>query len=136
MARRSRRGRHHGVADTSHQRKISYRNLRNTLILQPAFSEDRLEAIHDTALRVLENLGIKVLNEEARQIFRDAGAEVDSDTLMVKFDRALIAAAIESAPSEFVLHGRTPDCDVTLGGNHINFVVGRRRTSHLRPRPR
>ena len=77
MSRRSRRGRHHGVADTSHQRKVNYSKLQNPLLRQPAFSQDRLEAIHDTALRVIEELGIKVLNDEAREIFRTAGARVD-----------------------------------------------------------
>ena len=122
MSRRARRGRHHGVADHTHQRKVNYRQLRNTLIRQPAFSEDRLEAIHDTALRVIEELGIKVLNDEARTIFSAAGASVDEESLMVRIDRELVANALESAPSEFVLHGRTPDCNVTLGGDHVAFV--------------
>ena len=122
MSRRSRRGRHHGVADTSHQRVVNYSKLRNPLIRQPAFSQDRLEAIHDTALRVIEELGIKVLNDEARAIFRDAGARVDEETLMVNIDRELVASALRSAPSEFVLHGRSADCDVTLGGDHVAFV--------------
>jgi trimethylamine--corrinoid protein Co-methyltransferase len=122
MSRRTRRGRHHGVADTSHQRKVDYRNLRNTLLRQPAFSEDRLEAIHDTALRVLEELGIKVLNDEARTILHGAGARVDAASLLVKIDRAMVAAALASAPGEFVLHGRTPERDVTLGGDHVVFV--------------
>jgi len=122
MSRRSRRGRHHGVADTSHQRAVNYSKLRNPLIRQPAFSQDRLEAIHDTALRVIEELGIKVLNDEARAIFRDAGARVDEQTLMVNMDRELVASALQSAPSEFVLHGRSADCDVTLGGDHVAFV--------------
>jgi trimethylamine--corrinoid protein Co-methyltransferase len=122
MTRRSRRGRHHGVADTSHQRQVRYRDLRNTLVKQPAFTQDRVEAIHDTALRVLEELGIKVLNDEARQILRDAGASVDEDSLMVRFDRAMIAAALDSAPGEFVLHGRTAENNVTLGGDHVAFV--------------
>ena len=122
MSRRSRRGRHHGVADTSHQRAVNYSKLRNPLIRQPAFSQDRLEAIHDTALRVIEELGIKVLNDEARAIFRDAGARVDEATLMVNIDRELVASALQSAPSEFVLHGRGEDCNVTLGGDNVAFV--------------
>ena len=122
MNRRSRRGRHHGVADTSHARQVNYRHLKNPLIKQPAFSEDRLEAIHDTALRVIEELGIKVLNDEARQYFKDAGASVDTDSLIVKIDRALVASALESAPSEFVLHGRTAAHNATLGGDNICFV--------------
>ena len=64
MSRRSRRGRHHGVADTSHQRVVNYSKLRNPLIRQPAFSQDRLEAIHDTALRVIEDRDILGLQEE------------------------------------------------------------------------
>jgi len=122
MSRRNRRGRHHGVADTSHQRKVNYRGLKNPLIRQPAFSEDRLEAIHDTALRVIEELGIKVLNDEAREIFKQAGANVDEASQMVKIDRELVSTALASAPSEFSLHGRTPEFDVRLGGDNIAFV--------------
>ena len=122
MNRRRRGGRHHGVANTAHQRKVSYRNLKNPLRLQPAFSDDRVEALHQTALRVIEELGIRVLNDEARQIFRDGGATVDEDSMMVSIDRGMVAAALESAPSEFVIHGRTPEFDVTLGGDNINFV--------------
>ncbi len=122
MSRRSRRGRHHGVADTSHQRQVSYRNLKNPLLRQPAFSQDRLEAIHDTALRVIETLGIKVLNDAARRYYKQAGASVDEESQMVKIDRALVTSALESAPSEFVIHGRTPTADVTMGGDNVAFV--------------
>ena len=122
MSRRSRRGRHHGAPDTSHQRKVNYRNLKNPLLRQPAFSADRLEAIHDTALRVIEELGIKVLNSDARQYFKQAGASVDKESLIVRIDRSLVASALESAPSEFVLHGRTEAHDVRLGGDNISFV--------------
>ncbi len=120
--RRGRSGRHHGVVDSSHQRPVNYRNLKNTLIRQPAFSDDRVEAIHDTALRVVEELGIKVLNPEARDLYQQAGAEVDANAHLVRMDRSLIAKALETAPSEFVLHGRSPTYDVTLGGDNIAFV--------------
>ncbi len=122
MSRRSRRGRHHGVADTTHQRKVSYRNLKNPLLRQPAFSQDRLEAIHDTALRVIEELGIKVLNDEARSYYKQAGASVDEESQLVKIDRALVASALESAPGEFIIHGRTPTANVSMGGDNVAFV--------------
>ncbi len=89
---------------------------------QPAFSQDRLEAIHATALRVIEELGIRVLNENARERFRQAGASVDDESWMVKIDPSLVAQALESAPSEFVLHGATPEKNVILGGDNIAFV--------------
>ncbi len=122
MSRRSRHRKHHGVADTSHQRQVNYRNLKNPLIRQPAFSQDRLEAIHQTALRVIEELGIKVLNDQARDYFDQAGARVDESTQMVKIDSSLVDSALQSAPSEFVMHGATAETNVTLGGDNIAFV--------------
>lgn len=122
MSRRTRRGRHHGVADKSHQRVVDYSKLKNPLLRQTAFSEDRLAAIHNTALRVIEELGIKVLNAEARDYFKQGGASVDETTQLVCIDPTLIAAALESAPSEFVIHGAVAATDVTLGGDNIAFV--------------
>ena len=61
-------------------RKPCYSNLKNNLIRQPAFSEDRLENLHQTALRVLEELGIRVLHKDARNRFAIAGAVIDETT--------------------------------------------------------
>jgi len=122
VSRRTRRGRHHGVADTSHQRVVNYRNLRNPLLRQPVLSEDRLEAIHQTALRVIRELGIKVLNAEAREYFKKAGASVDETSLLVRIEPELVASALETAPGEFVMHGAVPETSVTLGGDNVAFV--------------
>ncbi len=122
MSRRRKSRRQPGVADTSHRRKVDYRHLKNPLLRQPAFSDERVAAIHETALRVVEELGIRVLNAEARALFRDAGAAVDQDTQMVRIDRGLVAGALASAPGEFTLYGATPDNDVVLGGDHVAFV--------------
>ncbi len=119
MNRRNRRRQQKAVTG---QRKVDYRHLKNPLIKQPAFSDDRVEAIHETALRVIEELGIRVLNDEARQYFKAAGASVDESTQMVNIDRALITQALETAPSEFVLHGATAESNVSLGGDNIAFV--------------
>ena len=122
MSRRNRRGRHHGVADTTHQRLVNYRDLTNPLARQPAFSQDRVEAIHDTALRVLEQLGIRVLNTEARDIFRRAGADVQESTQMVKLARELVEELRGLAPREFVMYGGNAEANVTLGGDKVAFV--------------
>lgn len=123
MRRRSRRSNQsHTTQSRAGKRNVDYRQLRNPLIKQPAFSEDRLEALHQTALRVVEELGIRVLNDQAREYFKQAGADVDEATQLVKIDRELINQALESAPSEFVLYGATAESNVTLGGDHIAFV--------------
>ncbi|MCZ6723231.1 MAG: trimethylamine methyltransferase family protein [Gammaproteobacteria bacterium] len=117
-----RTGRRGSSAPPSHLRNVNYSALKNPLIRQPAFSEDRLEAVHATALRVIEELGIRVLNENARERFKQAGASVDDASWIVKIDPSLVAQALESAPSEFVMHGATPEKNVSLGGDNIAFV--------------
>src|SRR5581483_4131283 len=73
-------------------RSVRYRNLRNPFVPQTVFSADEIAAIHDTALRVLEELGIKVLLPEARQLFAKAGARVDETTGMVRIGRDIVTA--------------------------------------------
>lgn len=103
-------------------RDVKYSSLKNPLIRQPAFSEDRLEAIHQTSLRIVEELGIRVLNDDARRRFKQAGADVDEASMMVKIDRSLVESALQTAPSEFIIHGAMPENDVMLGGDNVAFV--------------
>src|ERR1043165_10162954 len=57
-----------------------YRNLVNPFRPQTVFSEDQLVELHDTALRVLEELGLLVHLPEARETYRRAGALVDENS--------------------------------------------------------
>jgi trimethylamine--corrinoid protein Co-methyltransferase len=121
---RRRQGRRRGGEDAglSSPRALKYRHLVNPLIRQPALSQDRIEALHETALKVIEQLGIRVLNAEAREIYRAAGAEVDETSRMVKIDRALVDQALKAAPQLFHMPGGSPDRGVTMGGDHVAFV--------------
>jgi trimethylamine--corrinoid protein Co-methyltransferase len=84
-------------------------------------SADQIEAIHLTSLRILEQLGIEVMSARARELFKSAGADVDAQTAAVRIDRQLVAAALGTAPAEFVVTPRNAARQITLGGNHINF---------------
>ena len=117
-ARRSRRGADTGVPTG----KPAYRNLVNPLDHQRAFSDDRIAHIHDTALQVLETLGIRVLHDFARRIFAAGGARVDEGEQMVFLDRAMVAQALASAPGTVTLAGMAEGRDVTLGGRHVAFI--------------
>ena len=103
-------------------RALKYRSLSNPLLRQPAFSADRIEAIHEAALRTLEELGVRVLDGEARAVFRAGDAEVDEETQMVRLPRALTKALVAKAPSRFMLRGAHPARDVAIGGESCAFV--------------
>ncbi|MEH6405351.1 MAG: trimethylamine methyltransferase family protein [Sneathiella sp.] len=81
--------------------------------------EGQIDAICDAAYRILEEIGMDFLHEEAREIFRKAGASVKGDR--VRLDRNLINQAMAKAPSSFILHARNPDHNLDLSPGTINF---------------
>ena len=71
-------------------------------------SADQIEAIHDASLQILEELGVEFLSTRALELLKGAGAEVDLETQMVRFDRGLVMETVAKAPSSFTLTPRKP----------------------------
>ena len=88
----------------------------------PIVSADELESIHLASMRVLREIGLDVLHDEARAIMKRAGADVREGRERVRFDSDLIAEQISHAPSEFMMHARNPLHNYTLGGNNLVFL--------------
>ena len=125
VARESRRERRRAKGgEAASQRRPDYRSLRNPFLPQPVFSDDQVAAIHETALRVLEELGIKVLLAEARALYRRAGAIVDDDTQMVRIGRDIVAAALASAPRSIRALGGDRSRDLVLELGALSFLAG------------
>lgn len=79
-------------------------------------SEDERAQIHERTLYVLANTGLRVDTAWGRQILKDAGAEVDENTNIVRFPRDLVEEALHSAPKEFTLGARRPGWDLSMNG--------------------
>ena len=71
------------ASETTPKRIVNYRQLRHPFTPQTVFSTDEVANLHDTALRVLEELGIKVLLPEARDILQAAGARVEAEMVFI-----------------------------------------------------
>jgi trimethylamine--corrinoid protein Co-methyltransferase len=84
-------------------------------------SADELEAIHQTALKVLREIGVDVMHAEAKALLKDAGADVASGSDRVRFDPALVESRIGLAPQNFTLHARNPERNVEIGAAHVAF---------------
>lgn len=67
-------------------------------------SEDELERTHQTALRVLAEVGVKVEHEGLCHTLKRAGAKVDDASGIVKLPNQMVNQAIKTAPSRFELH--------------------------------
>jgi len=119
---RRRRGGGRGGERTRPGAGHSYLNLVNSLKPTELLSEDALEAIHETSLTVLEEIGMDIILPEARERMKAAGADVSEGSDRVRFDRGLIMEMIASVPSHFTLHARNPRRNVEIGGNNLVFA--------------
>jgi trimethylamine--corrinoid protein Co-methyltransferase len=80
-----------------------------------------LEAIHETSLRVLEEIGVAFKDEQSLNIFcKSRGAAVDSSR--VRLRRHLVEWAISEAPGKFTLRARNPAYDLPLGEGRVYYT--------------
>ena len=85
---------------------------------------EEVERIHETSLRILDEVGIKVPLVEALDIYAAGGALVDRDSAVVKFPPSIIEQALSRAPSEIRLCGRDEANDLHLARKNVFAGTG------------
>ncbi len=81
--------------------------------------EEGILAIHDGAMSILEEIGVEFLNDEALDLFRQAGCRVRDTN--VRMGRDWVMEMIGRAPSSFTITPRNPEHEIVIGGKHILF---------------
>ncbi len=122
MARESRRRR--GSREKRSQQdfvQVPWRQPRRPYQPLEVISGDQVAAIHNTALTILEEIGMRVLEPETRALFAQAGAQVDEAEMQVRFDRAMIMELVAKAPERFTLAARNPARNLEVGGPDLLF---------------
>ncbi len=99
--------------------QMPWRLPRNTDAPTEPLGPDGVQAIHDGAMRILEEIGIEFLNEESLEIFKEAGCKVDGTN--VRMGRDWVMEMIGKAPASFEIAARNPAHNITLGDGHILF---------------
>ncbi len=99
------------------------------LLLEPEI----IARIFDEAYQLLLKPGIKVNNEEARELLASAGAQVDLETNVVKIPEQIVRKALESAPREFYLYDYDGNPKVKYGGDAVHFDPGSSGIAMLNP---
>lgn len=91
----------------------------------PVLTEEELKKIHETTMRVLENIGLRVDCSEARRVLKENGCLVDEETCVVKFPRELVEKCIDMAPDHFSMFGRDGKHEVKMvsDGSRTNFLT-------------
>lgn len=92
-----------------------------------------IERILDEAYQLLLKPGVKVNNDEARELLESAGAQVDKETNVVKIPEQIVRKALESAPREFYLYDADGNPKVKYGGDAVHFDPGSSGIAMLNP---
>jgi trimethylamine--corrinoid protein Co-methyltransferase len=101
--------------------QLPWRTIQNPYQPLELASEEQMEALHKTSMRILSELGIRVMGDNVLNLFEAAGAIVDRSEKTVRIDESIVAQAVSTVPSRFNLTSRNPDKRITLGGRNVVF---------------
>ncbi|MEM7439706.1 MAG: trimethylamine methyltransferase family protein [Pseudomonadota bacterium] len=122
MARRTRGGGRAGNVrrtSTAVIDQMPWRQIKNTDRPIEPLDEDGVQAIHKAAMRILSEIGIEFLNDEALGYLKQAGCKVTDQN--VRMDEDFVMEMVGKAPSDFWMVPRNPDRSIHIGGNSLAF---------------
>ena len=80
--------------------------------------------ILDEARDLLQHLGVRVHNPQARELFGQAGAQVDAASQRVHLSSDVIDRALQSSPRHFALHDQAGQRSCDFSGKNVHFTPG------------
>ncbi len=94
----------------------------STVRLYEPLSASSVAAIHDAALRILNEIGVAVPLAEARGIFEAHGARAEAGR--VYLSQAHVEQALRTAPRSFLMAGRRERNDLHIGPDRVYLGTG------------
>jgi trimethylamine--corrinoid protein Co-methyltransferase len=94
--------------------------------LYKPLAPDSLEQIDRTGRRILERIGVRIVDDRFLKRLAKAGAAVDHEDNRVRFPQGWLDEVLARAPSRFVMHSRDGRNDVRLGEDKVHFANGGR----------
>lgn len=86
-------------------------------------NEDRMKQLHQAAVEILATVGLNVHHPDLRDRLDQEGAEVKENS-RVRLHGKMIEKALESAPSDVVIHNREGEAVMPLRPHRIYFGTG------------
>lgn len=84
--------------------------------------DKQLLDIHETSMRILEEVGIKLHDPDVVELLRRRGVRTSGDVVFLGRDQVM--EAVENAPARFTLHARNPAYHMEIGGDRTYFGGG------------
>jgi trimethylamine--corrinoid protein Co-methyltransferase len=89
--------------------------------LQLLTSHD-IQAIHDTSLKILRDVGLRIHHAGVLERLAASGAYVDPYTRIARFSEEQVAEALEIAGKRFIVRGRDPERVARYGYGEVNLT--------------
>lgn len=83
-------------------------------------TQNDIEKIHENTLRILENIGVEITYEPAREILKKAGAKLDGKKVL--FPHELVERERKNVPSSFTMYARNPEKNVILSTENTIYA--------------
>jgi trimethylamine---corrinoid protein Co-methyltransferase len=99
--------------------QMPWRLIRNIDRPTEPLGPEGVNAIHEGAMRILEEIGIEFLNHEALAILKEAGCTINGEN--VRMGRDFVMEMVGKAPSQFTLTPRNKAHEIIIGGNYMSF---------------
>jgi len=96
-------------------------------------SSEEVEKIHDTSLEILENIGVRVHLEQARDIFAKHGCKVEKNSQIVKLPRKVVELYRQAFVPSFTFRGRDSQFDRTIPDDRPIIVTASSAPNLLDP---
>ncbi|MDY6892517.1 MAG: trimethylamine methyltransferase family protein [Chloroflexota bacterium] len=87
-------------------------------------TDEAMQMVHETAMRIIDEVGFEVNSETALELFEGAGARVDKEKRRVCLSQDRVMELIDMAPSEITLCGQDEKHDLLLGGQRVYAGTG------------
>jgi len=87
-------------------------------------SEEDIQSIHETSMKVFSEIGIKVNNDEAYEMFSRVASSVDHEKNIIKLNQETVIELISTAPPIITLYGQKPEHTLDVGGTNVYAGTG------------
>ncbi|MCR6692473.1 MAG: trimethylamine methyltransferase family protein [archaeon YNP-LCB-003-016] len=86
-------------------------------------SHYELYEVHMATMEVLEKVGVKVLEQNALKLLKDAGAIINERKGVAHIPEYLVNESLKKAPSHVTLYGRGKRYKLNIGGYRVHFSM-------------
>lgn len=78
----------------------------------------RAKLIHNAAMKIMGDIGVRIHNDKALEIFKANGIKTEGNTAF--FTEEQVMHWVNMAPGSFTLYGRNPKYNMTIGDGSVN----------------